>query len=137
VGEGRRRRNDQEADGELDVGPEVSGAIVKRFQVTRPREKGQDVVNVSLPRDWKRHALPGVLWFYPREYTSQQQYEQSKYGTTSTPSPKCRRRARPRPCNSGWPVDMPSSSRTFRCGAIRQDDDNYTRDLREDSTPLL
>jgi hypothetical protein len=37
----------------VDVGPEVSQAQFKRFQVTRPRDGTKYWVEVTLPRDWK------------------------------------------------------------------------------------
>ena len=123
----------------VDVGPEVSGAIVKRFQVTRPRDGNKMWVNVSLPRDWKPGTrLPGVLWFYPREYTSQQQYEQSKYGTNINAFPEV---PSARPASSmqlwvagGYALVEPDIPIWGDSGKMN---DNYTRDLRENLDAVL
>jgi dipeptidyl aminopeptidase/acylaminoacyl peptidase len=117
----------------VDVGPEVTGAQVKRFQVTRPRDGNKMWVEVTLPRDWQNGTrLPGVIWFYPREYTSQQQYEQSRYGTNINQFPEVPS-ARPASSTRLWvsqgyaliEPDIPIWGDSGRMN------DNYTRDLRE------
>ena len=73
----------------VDVGPEVTGAITKRLQVTRPRDGFTMWVDVTLPRDWKPGTkLPGIIWFYPREYTTQADYERSRYTTNINKFPE-------------------------------------------------
>jgi dipeptidyl aminopeptidase/acylaminoacyl peptidase len=63
-----------------DVAPDVTGAISKRLQVTRPRDGFKFFVDVTLPKDWTPGTrLPGIIWFYPREYTGQADYDRSKY----------------------------------------------------------
>lgn len=117
----------------VDVGPEVSGAQVKRFQVTRPRDGNKMWVDVTLPKDWRPGTkLPGVIWFYPREYTTQQQYEQSRYGTNINQFPEVPS-ARPASSTKLWvsqgyaliEPDIPIWGDSGRMN------DNYTRDLRE------
>jgi dipeptidyl aminopeptidase/acylaminoacyl peptidase len=123
----------------VDVGPEVSGAISKRFQVTRPREGNKMWVDVLLPKDWKPGTrLPGVLWFYPREYTSQQQYEQSRYGTNINAFPEV---PSARPASSmqlwvaaGYALIQPDIPIWGDSGKMN---DNYTRDLRENLDAVL
>ncbi|MDQ8165517.1 MAG: prolyl oligopeptidase family serine peptidase, partial [Gemmatimonadota bacterium] len=117
----------------VDVGPEVSGAQVKRFQVSRPRDGNKMWVDVTLPKDWRPGTkLPGVIWFYPREYTTQQQYEQSRYGTNINQFPEVPS-ARPASSTKLWvsqgyaliEPDIPIWGDSGRMN------DNYTRDLRE------
>src|SRR5690606_32096136 len=70
----------QKLTNNVDAAPEVSGAILKRFQVTRPRDGTKIWVDVNLPRDWRPgQKLPGLIWFYPREYSSVADYERSRY----------------------------------------------------------
>ena len=65
-----------------DVAPEITGAQHKRMQVTRPRDGLKFWVDATLPRDWKPGTkLPGIIWFYPREYTSQAEYDRSRFNT--------------------------------------------------------
>ncbi|MCU0618226.1 MAG: hypothetical protein MUD17_14235, partial [Gemmatimonadaceae bacterium] len=48
----------------VDVAPEVTGAIRKRFQVVRSRDGSRFWVDVTLPRDWRPGTrLPGIIWF--------------------------------------------------------------------------
>jgi dipeptidyl aminopeptidase/acylaminoacyl peptidase len=117
----------------VDVGPEVSGAQVKRLKVTRPREGNAMWVDVTLPRDWKPGTkLPGIIWFYPREYTSQQQYERTRYTTNINRFPEVPS-ARPASSTKLWvsqgyaliEPDIPIWGDSGRMN------DNYTRDLRE------
>jgi dipeptidyl aminopeptidase/acylaminoacyl peptidase len=123
----------------VDVGPEVSGAISKRFQVTRSRDGNKFWVDVLLPRDWKEgNRLPGVLWFYPREYTTQAQYEQSRYGTNINTFPEV---PSARPASSmqlwvaaGYALIQPDIPIWGDSGRMN---DNYTRDLRENLDLVL
>ncbi len=117
----------------VDVGPEVTGAQVKRFQVARPRDGNAMWVDVTLPRDWRPgQRLPGVIWFYPREYTSQADYERSRYNTNINRFPEVPS-ARPASSTKLWvsqgyaliEPDIPIWGDSGRMN------DNYTRDLRE------
>jgi dipeptidyl aminopeptidase/acylaminoacyl peptidase len=117
----------------VDVGPEVSLAQHKRIQVTRPRDGIKFWIDLTLPRDWKPGTrLPGIIWFYPREYTSQAEYDRSKYSTNinkfnEVPS------ARPASATkmwvaAGYAVIEPDCPIVGDSGKMN---DNYTRDLRE------
>ncbi|MEA3247260.1 MAG: prolyl oligopeptidase family serine peptidase, partial [Gemmatimonadota bacterium] len=117
----------------VDVGPEVTGAQVKRFEVTRPRDGNRMWVDVTLPKDWKPGTkVPGVIWFYPREYTSQADYERSRYNTNINRFPEVPS-LRPASSTKLWvsqgyaliEPDIPIWGDTGRMN------DNYTRDLRE------
>jgi dipeptidyl aminopeptidase/acylaminoacyl peptidase len=117
----------------VDVGPEVTGAQLRRFQVTRPRDGNKLWVDVTLPRDWKPGTkLPGVIWFYPREYTSQADYERSRYNTNINRFPEV---PSLRPASStklwvsqGYALIEPDIPIWGDSGRMN---DNYTRDLRE------
>ena len=117
----------------VDVGPEVSLAQHKRIQVTRPRDGIKFWIDLTLPRDWRPGTrLPGIIWFYPREYTSQAEYDRSKYTTNinkfnDVPS------ARPASATKMWvaggyAVIEPDCPIVGDSGKMN---DNYTRDLRE------
>lgn len=116
-----------------DVAPEVTGSQRKRFQVTRPRDGNRFWVDVWLPRDWKPGTkLPGIIWFYPREYATQEAYERSKYGTNINRFPEVPA-ARPATATKIWVTqgyafiepDIPIYGDSGRMN------DNYTRDLEE------
>ena len=123
----------------VDVGPEVSGAINKRIQVTRPRDGARIWVDITLPRDWKPGTrLPGIIWFYPREYSSAEDYERSRYSTNINRFP-----AVPslRPASStriwasqGYALIEPDIPIFGDSGRMN---DNYTRDLKENLDAVL
>jgi dipeptidyl aminopeptidase/acylaminoacyl peptidase len=63
----------------VDFAPEVTQAIRKRILVTRPGDDFKFWVTVTLPRDWKEgQRLPGIIWFYPSEFSSQEDYDRTK-----------------------------------------------------------
>ena len=123
----------------VDVAPEVTGAIRKRFQVVRPRDGSRFWVDVTLPRDWRPGTrLPGIIWFYPREYSSLQDYERSRFATNIEEYPAVPA-ARPATATSLWVAqgyvfiqpDLPIY------GAAGRMNDNYTRDLEEGLDAVL
>lgn len=61
-----------------DLMPEVSAAV--RKSVTARRADGYSfTVRVTLPADYKEGTrLPGMFWFYPREYDNQEAYNRSQ-----------------------------------------------------------
>jgi dipeptidyl aminopeptidase/acylaminoacyl peptidase len=116
-----------------DVAPEVTGAIAKRLVVTRPRDGLKFFVDVTLPKGWTLGMrLPGIIWFYPREYTSQAEYDRSKYSTNVNQFPDL---APARPASSiklwatqGYALIEPDIPVFGEAGRMN---DNYTRDVRE------
>jgi dipeptidyl aminopeptidase/acylaminoacyl peptidase len=123
----------------LDVAPEVTGAQFKRLEVTRPRDGTKFWVEVTLPRDWKPGTkLPGVIWFYPREFSSAQDYERSRYVTNINKFPEVPS-ARPATATKLWvsqgyafiEPDIPIF------GDAGKMNDNYTRDLKENLDAVL
>jgi dipeptidyl aminopeptidase/acylaminoacyl peptidase len=123
----------------VDVGPEVSGAQLKRFQVTRPRDGTKYWVDVTLPRDWKPgQRLPGIIWFYPREYTAATDYERSRWSTNINAFPAV---PSARPASSmqlwvsqGYAFIQPDIPIYGDAGRMN---DNYTRDLEENLDAVL
>ncbi len=116
-----------------DVAPEITGATVKQLTVTRPRDNFTFLVDVTLPKEWSPGTkLPGVLWFYPREFTSQSEYDRNQFGNNINRFPEV-------------PTQRPASTMQLWVGhgyALIEPDlpivgdsgrmnDNYTRDLRE------
>ena len=123
----------------LDVAPEVTGAQFKRLEVTRPRDGTKFWVDVTVPRDWKPGTkLPGVIWFYPREFSSAQDYERSRYTTNINKFPEVPS-TRPATATKLWvsqgyafiEPDIPIF------GDAGKMNDNYTRDLKENLDAVL
>ena len=123
----------------VDVDPEVSSAQRKRFQVTRPRDGRTFWVDVTLPRDWKAgNRLPGMIWFYPYEYTSQAEYDRSRYTTNINKFPAI---PSSRPASStklwvsqGYALIEPDIPIFGDSGKMN---DNYTRDLKENLDAVI
>ncbi len=123
----------------VDVAPEVTGAVLKRFQVVRPRDGSRFWVEVTLPKGWTPGTrLPGIIWFYPREYASLQDYERSRFSTNIHQFPAVPA-ARPATATSLWVTqgyafiqpDIPIFGDAGRMN------DNYTRDLKENLDAVL
>ena len=123
----------------VDVGPEVSGALFKRIQVTRPRDGYKIWVDVTLPKDWKvGKKLPGIIWFYPREFATETAYERSKYSVNINKFPEVPA-LRPASATKMWvsqgyayiEPDIPIF------GDSGKMNDNYTRDLKENLDAVL
>jgi dipeptidyl aminopeptidase/acylaminoacyl peptidase len=117
----------------------VSQAQFKRFQVTRPRDGTKYWVDVTLPRDWKPgQRLPGIIWFYPREYSTLAQYEQSRQSVNINAFPTV---PSARPASSmqlwvsqGYAFIQPDIPIYGDAGRMN---DNYTRDLEENLDAVL
>jgi len=61
----------------VDYTPDITNAVVKRFQVERP-DGIKFWVTVTLPPNWVEGTkLPALFWFYPREYQDQRSYDES------------------------------------------------------------
>ena len=122
-----------------DVAPEVTQAQHKRFQVTRPRDGVKFWVDATMPRDWKpgSHA-PGLIWFYPREYTSQAQYDRSRYNVNINEFPDLEP-ARPASSTKLWVTQgyvllEPDSPIMGDSGKMNN---NYSRDLKENLDAVI
>lgn len=117
----------------VDIAPEVSGEIRKRIVVTRPRDGRRFWTDITLPREWTPGTkLPGIIWFYPREFTSQLEYDRSRYTTNINRFPEL---TSSRPASSvklwatqGYALIEPDIPIFGDSGKMN---DNYTRDLRE------
>jgi dipeptidyl aminopeptidase/acylaminoacyl peptidase len=122
-----------------DVAPEITQARKQRMVVTRPRDGLKFWVDVTLPADWRPGTrLPGIIWFYPREYTTQADYERSKYSTNINRYPIL---APARPASSiklwvtqGYALLEPDSPIMGDTGRMN---DNYTQDLRENLDAVI
>jgi dipeptidyl aminopeptidase/acylaminoacyl peptidase len=66
-----------------DLFPDLTRMVVQRFEVTRADGFKFRTV-VYLPADYKEGTrLPGFFWFYPYEYTSQEQFDSAGNGGAS------------------------------------------------------
>jgi len=123
----------------VDAAPEVTGALRKRIQVTRPRDGFKVWVDVAFPKEWKPGSgTPGLIWFYPREYATEQAYERSRWSTNVNLFPAVPA-ARPATATELWVAggyvfvepDFPIFGDSGRMN------DNFTRDLKENLDAMI
>jgi dipeptidyl aminopeptidase/acylaminoacyl peptidase len=115
----------------VDFAPEVTQAIRKRMLVTRPRDDYKFFVDVTLPKDYREGTrLPGIIWFYPTEFTSQKEYDQARRTTNINAFPNVGARSPEIWVTQGYvviqPVDIPI------VGPDGRMNDHYIDELRED-----
>jgi dipeptidyl aminopeptidase/acylaminoacyl peptidase len=113
----------------VDPTPEVSQAIRKRLWATRP-DGFRFVVDVTLPKDYKEGTkLPGIIWFYPTEVSSQQSYDQGRQGTNINRYPAVGARSAEIWTTQGYVVMQPQAIPVF--GPEGSMNDNYVNELRD------
>ncbi len=123
----------------VDVGPELTGAVRKRIQITRPRDGIKFWADVTLPRGWRPgQKLPGIIWHYPREYTSAEAYQRSRWNVNINQFPAVPQ-ARPASAivlwvAAGYALINPDIPIFGDSGKMN---DNYTRDLADNLDAVL
>ena len=115
----------------IDFAPEVTGAIRKRLLVERPRDNYKFYIDVTLPKDYREGTkLPGIIWFYPTEFSTQAEYDQRRRTTNINRFANVAARSPEIWVTQGYvviqPVDIPIVGPTGRMN------DHYVDELRED-----
>jgi dipeptidyl aminopeptidase/acylaminoacyl peptidase len=115
----------------VDFAPEVSQAIRKRILVERPRDNYKFYIDVTLPRDYREGTkLPGIIWFYPTEFSTQAEYDQRRRTTNINQFANVAARSPEIWVTQGYvviqPVDIPI------VGPQGRMNDHYVDELRED-----
>jgi len=117
-----------------DYTPEITQAQRRRFTVTRA-DGFQFKVEVTLPRDYRPGTrLPALFWFYPREYTSQDDYDETlvRYNPNSFPSVGVR--SMDILVLDGYAVVEPDAPIIGEAGRMN---DNYEHDLRNNLAAVI
>jgi dipeptidyl aminopeptidase/acylaminoacyl peptidase len=114
-----------------DFAPEVTQAIRRRLLVERPRDNYKFYIDVTLPKDYREGTrLPGIIWFYPTEFSTQQEYDQRRRTTNINTFPNVGARSPEIWVTQGYvviqPVDIPI------VGPAGRMNDHYVDELRED-----
>jgi dipeptidyl aminopeptidase/acylaminoacyl peptidase len=71
-----------------DLHPRITQARRETFTVVRP-DGFRSRVNVTFPHDWQPGArLPAMFWFYPREFSEQEEYDErfERYNKNTFPN---------------------------------------------------
>jgi dipeptidyl aminopeptidase/acylaminoacyl peptidase len=111
----------------LDYAPDVTGARQERFVVTRP-DGFKFRVTVTLPPGFREGArLPAMFWFYPREYTDQESYDEGARTFNKNSFPNFGTRSMQYLVRLGYVVVEPDAPIIGEEGAMNN---NYEHDLR-------
>ena len=108
-----------------DPAPKVTRAKRERIQVTRV-DGFKFWVNVTIPCDYGQ-KLPALFWFYPREFTSQKQYDDRQRPTIPNRFPTMRSTSKELLTLLGYVLVQPDCPIV---GAEGRMNDNFVADLR-------
>ncbi|HVX42173.1 MAG TPA: prolyl oligopeptidase family serine peptidase [Gemmatimonadaceae bacterium] len=115
----------------VDFAPEVTHAIRKRLLAERPGDGYKFWVDVTLPSDYKDGTrLPGIIWFYPTEFSTQAEYDQRIRNTDINKFPVVGPRAPEIWATQGYVVIQPQNIPIV--GPQGRMNDHYVDELRED-----
>lgn len=117
-----------------DYTPEITRAQRRRYNI--PRVDGLEIaVNVTLPEDWNGDPLPGMIWFYPREYTDQDDYDESaRDNYNKNRFPGVGSRSMDILVLDGYAVIEPDAPIIGESGRMN---DNYVNDLRNNLAAVI
>jgi dipeptidyl aminopeptidase/acylaminoacyl peptidase len=117
-----------------DYTPELTNAQRRRYNIERV--DGLEIaLNVTLPADWNGERLPGMLWFYPREYTDQDNYDERTRDTYNRNRfPNIGTRSMQILTLEGYAVIEPDSPIIGDSGRMN---DNYVHDLRNNLAAVI
>ena len=118
-----------------DYTPEVTNAQRQSFVVTRP-DGYKFWVNVTLPTGWKPTdgKLPGMIWFYPYEYTDQAGYDRTKRTHNKNRFPSYSPRSMVYLVTQGYALIEPDIPIFGEQGRMN---DNYVPDLRNNLAAVI
>ena len=120
----------------VDFAPEVTHAMRSRLLVTRPRDGYKFWVDLTLPSDYKEGTrLPGIIWFYPTEFTSQTEYDGRRRTTDIDRFPNVGPRSPEIWVTQGYVVIQPQDIPIV--GPQGRMNDHYVDELREDMDAML
>jgi dipeptidyl aminopeptidase/acylaminoacyl peptidase len=117
-----------------DYTPDITNAQRHRFMVKRV-DGFEMAVNVTLPQDWQPgEKLPGMIWFYPREYTDQDNYDETLERYNKNQFPNIGTRSMEILVRAGYVVIQPDAPIVGESGRMN---DNYVNDLRNNLAAVI
>jgi dipeptidyl aminopeptidase/acylaminoacyl peptidase len=117
-----------------DVTAEVTRLPRKLIQVTRA-DGYKFWVNVTLPQGYRAGTrLPGMFWFYPYEYTDQDQYDRTRRSFNKHKFPVAGPRSMEIMATQGYAVIQPDAPVFGSEGRLN---DNYIPDLRNNLAAVI
>ena len=131
----------REANGDLrkitnnrDYNPEITNAQRRRYTVARA-DGLTFKVDVTLPSDYRAGTrLPGMFWFYPREYTDQEDYDETLRTYNRNRFPSVGVRSMEYLTMLGYAVIQPDAPIIGESGRMN---DNYENDLRNNLLAVI
>ncbi len=117
-----------------DFTPDLTNAPVERFVVERP-DGFRFRVTVNLPPGYQQGTrLPAMFWFYPREYTDQESYDEGARTFNKNAFPNFGPRSMEYLIRLGYAVVEPDAPIIGRRGAMNN---NYEHDLRNNLAAVI
>ncbi|MDA0328022.1 MAG: prolyl oligopeptidase family serine peptidase [Gemmatimonadetes bacterium] len=118
----------------VDYSPEMTSAPRQRFTVERP-DGFRFLVNVTLPPGYEEGTrLPAMFWFYPREYTDQENYDETARTYNKNAFPNFGTRSMQYLVQQGYAVIEPDAP---IIGDAGQMNNNYENDLRNNLAAVI
>ena len=117
-----------------DYSPDLTNTERRRYNIKRV--DGLEIaVNVTLPPNWNGERLPGMIWFYPREYTDQENYDERTRETyNKNRFPNIGVRSMEILALQGYAVIRPDAPIIGEQGRMN---DNYVHDLRNNLSAVI
>ena len=129
--EGDRRR---QLTANVDYSPQMTQAPRRRFTVERP-DGFRFLVNVTLPPGYQDGTrLPAMFWFYPREYTDQESYDERGRTYDKNAFPNFGTRSMHYLVQLGYAVVEPDAPIVGKAGQMNN---NYEHDLRNNLAAVI
>ncbi|MGD8359797.1 MAG: prolyl oligopeptidase family serine peptidase [Gemmatimonadota bacterium] len=118
----------------VDYAPDITGARQERFVVTRP-DGFKFRVTVTLPPGFREGShLPAMFWFYPREYTDQESYDEGARTYNKNAFPNFGTRSMQYLIRLGYVLVEPDAPIVGEEGAMNN---HYEYDLRNDLSTVI
>jgi dienelactone hydrolase len=117
-----------------DLTPDLTNAPKESFIVERP-DGFKFKVNVTLPPGYQQGTkLPAMFWFYPREYSGQDEYDRGARTFNKNAFPSFNTRSIQFLVRAGYAVVEPDAPIV---GAAGQMNNNYENDLRNNLSAVI
>ncbi|MCH7991314.1 MAG: S9 family peptidase [Gemmatimonadetes bacterium] len=130
VEDGRR----EQLTNNVDYTPQMTNAPRQRFTVERP-DGFRFLVNVTLPPGYQQGTrLPAMFWFYPREYTDQESYDERGRTYNKNAFPNFGTRSMQYLVQQGYAVVEPDAPIVGKAGRMNN---NYENDLRNNLAAVI
>ncbi len=118
----------------IDYSPEMTSAPRRRFTVERP-DGFRFLVNVTLPNGYQDGTrLPAMFWFYPREFTDQESYDERGRTYNKNAFPNFGTRSMQYLVQLGYAVVEPDAPIVGKPGQMNN---NYEHDLRNNLAAVI